>query len=91
MSKQFIKINSASNEDGNDLFNAICKDVFHKKSSDLRIEIGLNPAQKVTTKDVITLIQEYGLECEIIVKYDPELALNDGFESVKKSDDSDPF
>lgn len=71
--KKFIKINSASNEDGNDLFNAICKDVLKKEPKDVRHELGLPVAQKVTTKDLISLIQENKLDCEIKVLYnEPE-------------------
>lgn len=72
MGNKYLKITSVSNEDGNDLFNAICKDVLHRKTSDLRLELGLPVAQKVTMKDCITLIQEKGLSAELIVTYDPE-------------------
>lgn len=83
MARQFIKIKSASNDEGNDLFNAICKDILHAKTSVVRNDIGLPVAQKVTTKDLITLIQEKKIDCEITVFYDPD----------KKEDnaDEDPF
>jgi len=74
MAKKFLKITSASNEEGNDLFNAICKDILNKKTSEVRNELGLPIATKVTTKDLITLIQEKGLECEIIVKYEEKVS-----------------
>lgn len=69
MSRKFIKINSASNDDGNEMFNAICKDVIKTKTSVVRADLGLPVAQRVTTKDLITLIQENKLDCEITVFY----------------------
>lgn len=89
MAKQFIKINSAGNEDGNDLFNAICKDVLKQQVNDVRHELGLPIAQKVTTKDVITLIQEKKLNCEIKIIYDD--AVVPAASEKKSEDDSNPF
>ncbi len=90
MSRQFIKITSATNEDGNDMFNAICKDILHTKTSVVRADLSLPIMQRVTTKDLITLIQEKGLECEITVFHDPEIAIEaKKKEEVDNSDD--PF
>lgn len=70
MSKKFLKISSASNEDGNDLFIAICKDVLGEPHIKVKADLGLPVAQKVTTKDLITLLQEKNIPCEIKVLYD---------------------
>jgi len=83
MAKQFLKITSLTNEDGNDMFNAICKDVLHQKSSEVRLKLGLPPAQKVTTKDLVTLIQENGLEANLVVYYDPEKQVTDKKPDIK--------
>jgi hypothetical protein len=87
MAKEFILINSASNEDGNEMFNSICKDVLKKPVNTVRGELGLPVAQKVTTKDLITLIQENNLECEIKVIYDAEKLAA----AAKGDDDKLPF
>ena len=91
MAKQFLKINSLSNDDGNDLFNAICKDILHKKSNEVRIALALPPAQRVTTKDVVTLIQECGLECYLSVSFDPEVTVEFGQKGEVKEDEKLPF
>lgn len=72
MSEKKITIDTVSNEDGNELFNAICTDILKMKVQDVRAKLGIHTAQKVTTKDVITLLQEEKLKCELTVYYDPE-------------------
>lgn len=69
MQKKFIKVSSASNEDGDGLFNAICVDIMKEKPKDIKSILGIPSTQSATMKDCITLIQENKLECEIIVRY----------------------
>lgn len=67
--KKFIKIDTVTNEDANAMFNLICKDVIKKPVKEVRTALGLPTDQKVTTKDLISLIQEHNLECEVKVSY----------------------
>jgi hypothetical protein len=90
MSKQFLAIDSASNEDGNELFNSICKEILKKPVNTVRGELGLPVAQKVTMKDVITLIQENKLECEIKVIWDPA-KVTETAAAGDASNEEDPF
>lgn len=71
MEKKYIKVSSASNDDGNDLFNAICADVIKMPPKEVKEMLSIPVSQDATMKDCITLIQENKIECEIIVKYSP--------------------
>lgn len=71
MKKKYIKVSSASNDDGEDFFNAICVEVIKINPKEVKGIIGIPVSQKATMKDCITLIQENKIDCEIIVKYSP--------------------
>lgn len=74
---KYLKINSADNKDGNDLFNAIAKDILRMKPGHLKEELGLPSGPTVTTKDVISVIQEKKLKCTLTIEYDDSTPINE--------------
>lgn len=90
MGREFLKIDSASNTDGNALFVAICKDVLGEPHHKVKGDLGLHVAKTVTTKDLITLLQEKNIPCEIKV-YLPEQKVPNKVEEKEPEKEDDPF
>lgn len=84
--KQFIKVNTASNEDGKALFGAVCENVLHVTTDEAKEMLGIPAAVPVNMKDVITLIQENKLECEISIMYEDTVKPNEETKGNKESD-----
>jgi len=74
MAKQFIKIKNASNEEADQMFSAICKDVIKQDVGEVKEMLGIPKATPATIKDLMSLIQDSKVECEIIVYYDDATA-----------------
>lgn len=88
--KKFIKIDSVNNEDGNALFEAICKNVLNEAPAECKELLGIPKKEKATTQDVISLLQNsitegVDISVEITVKYTKEVSIEDEFADISKS------
>lgn len=75
MAKSFIKISDVSNEEAERMFSAICSDVIKQDEQEVKEMLGIPKSTPVTTKDLISLIQDSNVKCDIIVWYDSETTI----------------
>ena len=70
MAELFLKITDASNEEAAQMFSAICTDVIKQNEREVKEMMGIPKDTPATTKDLISLIQDSNLKCEITVFYE---------------------
>lgn len=69
MAKQFITAENVSNEEAGAVFSKLCTDVLKQDEASMKEMLGIPVGTPVTTKDLISLIQDSGLEANIVIYY----------------------
>jgi len=91
MSQTQISVNSVSNADGNELFEAICTDALKMKVNEVKGILDIPKADKATMKDVISLLQDVNIfapDAKFEVKFS---VTYENKEEVKSNESDDPF
>ena len=89
MAKEYLKINNLSNKEAGEMFKAICDKIIGSTENDMKEMLGIQAATEVTTKDLVSLIQESNVRCELTVFYDSDVIASAkvGTPVVKKEED----